>query len=185
MRRLLEPTPRAIHALPIGITLAIITAGAALAADKCKMRWDTTPAGDTKYTQRQVLDAGDVAGHQTRFYEFHRVYSNDRPNCEGLKRVETWVRGYADLIDLSGPTWGYAVTTLEGGDKIFSKWSGISLTVVTPDGSNATTTESTALWTGGTGKYLGIRGVEVDHTTSDVDKGLNQYSGEVEYWFDK
>ena len=65
------------------------------------MSWET-PAADTKYTQQLSLDVGDIPGHQVRVFELNRVYRNGKPNCEGLKRTEEWVRGYSDYIDRNG-----------------------------------------------------------------------------------
>jgi hypothetical protein len=173
-----------IHAAPVGVALAIFAAGAASAQEKCKMSWDT-PAADTKYGQQLALDVGDVPGHQVRVFEIHRVYTNDKPNCEGLKRVEQWSRLYSDYVDRNGRVWGYDVTTLENGDKIFDEFSGLSQTVVAPDGAKKSTNEGMATFTGGTGKYLGVLGIEWVHTIFDLSKGMNQTQSEVEYWFDK
>ena len=38
---------------------------------------------------------------------------------------------------------------------------------------------------GGTGKYQGVRGLEWDHSTFDLDKGTGQSKAEAEYWFEK
>ena len=124
LRSLMLASPP-VRAMPIGITLAIIAASAVSAEERCKMSWEV-PAADTKYTQQLALDVGDIPGHQVRVYELHRVYPNDKPNCEGLKRVESWSYGYSDYIDRNGPYRGYMVTTLENGDKIFSEFSGTS-----------------------------------------------------------
>ena len=43
----------------------------------------------------------------------------------------------------------------------------------------------TGTWTGGTGKYQGVRGISRDHVVANLDKGLNEAKGEVEYWFEK
>jgi hypothetical protein len=39
--------------------------------------------------------------------------------------------------------------------------------------------------TGGTGEFLGIRGVVRTETTADLAAGINQGKGEVEYWMEK
>ena len=43
----------------------------------------------------------------------------------------------------------------------------------------------TTRWTGGTGKYQGVRSFEWDHAVADLDKGLNDTKSEAEYWFEK
>jgi hypothetical protein len=87
-----------------------------------------TPRPLNPTTQQHVLDVGDVSGHQIRVYELHRTYANDKPNCENLKRTESWTRGYSDYIDRNGRTWGYDVTLLENSDKIFFQFDGTSQT---------------------------------------------------------
>jgi len=185
MLRLLKLTSHAFRAIPIGVTLAIITASAVSAEERCKMNWEV-PAADTKYTQQLALNVGDIPDHQVRVYELHRVYPNDKPNCEGLKRIESWSYGYSDYVNRNGPYRGYMVTTLENGDKIFSEFSGTSQTTVAQDGSKQSSTEEgTEIWTGGTGKYKGVHGFQWNHGVFDIDKGLNQRRSEAEYWFEK
>lgn len=168
--------------LPIGLAVLIIPDVAA--QERCKMTWEV-PAADSKYTQQLAIDVGDVPGHQVRVLELRRVFPNDKPNCEGLKRVEEWTRGYSDYIDRNGRAWGYEVVALENGDKIYGEWTGTSQTVVGADGSKKTTFEGTSTWTGGTGKYQGVRGIEWSHAVFDPGKGLNQGKFEAEYWFEK
>ncbi len=175
---------KAICAAPLGVALVLFAIPQVSAEGRCKMAWET-PAADTKYTQQYTMDVGDIPGHQIRIVEIHRVYPNDKPNCEGLKRVEEWSHGYSDYVDRNGRVWGYDVTTLENGDKIFGQWTGTSQTVVASDGSKEGTYLGTATWTGGTGKYQGVRGIGRDHGAFNLDKGLNQQKSEVEYWFEK
>jgi hypothetical protein len=138
------------------------------------MSWEI-PAANTSYTQQHALDVGDVTGHQIRVFEFHRTFPNDKPNCEGLKRVEQWVRGLSDYItDRNGSISGYSVIVLENGDKIFSRFSGTSHTVTNNEGSKTSTGMDVVTYTGGTGKYQGIRGIQRDIVIFDPEKNLNQ-----------
>ena len=50
--------------------------------------------------------------------------SEQKPNCEGLKRVESWSYGLSDYVGRNGPYRGYMVITLENCDKTFSEFSG-------------------------------------------------------------
>ena len=178
-------TSSMVCAVPIGVALSMVTIPNVFAQEHCKMSWET-PAADTKYTQQVAIDVGDVPGHQVRIVELHSVYPpNDKPNCEGLKRVEAWTRGFSDYINRNGRAWGYPVLTLENGDKIYSEWTTNAQTVVGPDGSKKTTNMATARLTGGTGKYLGVRGFSRDQGVFDPDKGLNEVKSELEYWFEK
>ena len=148
------------------------------------MSWEAS-ASDSKYTQQLAIDVGDIPGHQVRVYELDRVYPNIKPNCEGLKFTEAWARGYSDYVNRNGHTWGYTVVTLENGDKIYQEYTGSVQTVVAADGSKKSSVEGTVRWTGGTGKYQGVQGIQWDHAVFDLDKGLNAIKSEAEYWFQK
>jgi hypothetical protein len=154
------------------------------AQEKCKVSEGAEVAKST-YTQQHTLDVGDVPGHQIRIYEVHRTYPNDKPNCEGLKRTESWDRGYSNYIDRNGPTSGYEVTVLENGDKIFGQYSGTSQTTVSSDGSKKSTYTGVTRYTGGTGKYKGIRGLLRNSDDFDPDKNVNLSKSEGEYWLEK
>ena len=53
------------------------------------------PAADAKYTGQHAFDVGDVPGHQVRIFAVRRIFP-DEPDCEGLKQMEQWRRGYSD-----------------------------------------------------------------------------------------
>jgi hypothetical protein len=176
--------PKTLFVIGVSATLTVFGSAEAPGQEKCKMSW-VVPAANAKYTAQHTIDVGDVPGHQVRILELHRTFPDAQPNCEGLKLVEQWLRGYSDYIDRNGPGWGYAVTVLENGDKIFAEWSGTSQTVVGPDGSMKSTFTGVTTWTGGTGKYQGVRGIQWDSTVFDPEKNLNETRAEAEYWFEK
>jgi hypothetical protein len=161
-----------------------VAPGPLSAQEKCKMKWEV-PAANANYTQQHVIDVGDVPGHQVRIFEVHRTFPNDQPNCEGLKRVEEWSRGQSDYIDRNGRSWGYSVTVFENGDKIFGEWSGTSQTVVDADGSKKSTFSGVVVYTGGTGRYRGIRGLRRDSIRFDPEKNFSEAQSEAEYWIEK
>lgn len=99
--------------------------------------------------------------------------------------MEQWLRGYSDYVDRNGPSWGYAVTVLENGDKIFAEFSGSIQTVVSPDGSQKAEATTVHKWTSGTGKYQGMRGIQRESTVFDPDKNFNEARAEAKYWFEK
>jgi hypothetical protein len=103
------------------------------AQEKCKRNGEV-PAANTAYTQQHVLDVGDVPGHQIRIVEMHRTYPDAQPNCEGIKETESWTRAFSDYVDRNGRAWGYTVTMLENGDKIFSEFNGTSQTFTDSNG---------------------------------------------------
>ena len=122
-----------------------------------------------------------------------RYYSvagpNAKPNCEGLKDKESWIHGNRDYRDRNGHR-GYTVTILENGEKIYPEYSGTTETTVAADGSTKTTTDIVATWTGGTGRYQTVRGIERDHSLVDWAKGELKPtaiygSADGEYWLEK
>ena len=170
--------------LAVTVMLLSFGPGELSAQEKCKMKWEV-PAANSNYTEQHVIDVGDVPGHQVRILELHRTFPNDQPNCEGLKRVEQWNRGYSDYIDRNGRSWGYTVTILENGDKIFGEFSGTTQTVVAADGSKKSTFSGVVVYTGGTGKYQGVRGLQRESAVFDPEKNFNQSQSEAEYWLEK
>jgi hypothetical protein len=176
--------PKPLFAIGVSAALTMFGSAEAPGQEKCKMSWEV-PAANAKYTGQHAFDVGDVPGHQVRIFELRRTFSNDQPNCEGLKQVEQWLRGYSDYVDLNGPAWGYSVTLLENGDKIFAEFSGAIQTVVSPDGSKRTEATTVHRWTGGTGKYQGVRGIQRESTVFDPEKNFNETRAEAEYWFEK
>ena len=52
-------------------------------------------------------------------------------------------------------------------------------------GSRKSAFVGTVTWTGGTGKYQGVRGIQRDNIVFNAEKNLNQSQSEAEYWFEK
>jgi hypothetical protein len=176
---------RQVSTASLVLALAAFCNSSVSAEEKCKMS-GSAAATNTTYTQQHALDVGDVPGHQVRVLELHRTYPADtKPICEGLKRTEEWTRGLSDYVDRNSQTWGYDVILLENGDKIFAQYSGTSQTAVGADGSKKSTYTGVARYTGGTGKYQAIRGIERQTDIFDPEKNFNQEQFEVEYWFER
>jgi hypothetical protein len=140
-------------------------------------------AAQSKYVQQHVIDVGDVPGHYVRIYEIQRTGSE--VEFSGVKSKESWSRGYSDYTNSTGSTAGYGVWILEDGSKVFSRYSGISQTVVGADGGKKGTYHGVTQITGGTGKFANIRGFVRDVTKFDIQAGYNELSGEGEYWFEE
>ena len=170
--------------LSLGLMLSPIGFSNVSAQEKCKVSEGAEVAKST-YTQQHALDVGDVPRHQVRVFEIHRTYPNDKPNCEGLKRTESWERGYSNYIDWNGPVTTFGVTMLENGDKIFTQVVGTSQTTIGPDGTKNSTFTGVARYTGGTGKYKGIRGFVRVSSKFDPEKNVNVLETEGEYWLEK
>src|SRR5262249_26456499 len=147
-----------VYAISLGLALTPICFTAVSAQERCKVSQEAS-AAKSNYTQQHVLDVGDFSGHQIRLFELHRTYPNDKPNCENLKRTESYTRGYSDYVDRNGRAWGYSVISLENGDKIFAEFDGTSQTTVSPDGSKKSAFTGVTRYTGGTGKYKGVQGL--------------------------
>ena len=169
------------YAISFGLALTPICFSTVSAQERCRVSEETT-AAKSSYTQQHVLDVGDVLGHQIRVFELHRDYANDKPNCENLKRTESWSRGYSDYVDRNGRAWGYEVTLLENGDKIFAEFDGTSQTMVAADGSKKSTFTGVIRYIGGTGQYQSIRGFLRNSVVFDPDKNVSQQKTEGEYW---
>jgi hypothetical protein len=174
---------KALTLYAISFTVVAFSTFGADAQEKCK-RTSEYPGSTATYTQQHVIDVGDVPGHQIRIIEAHRTFpKDDRPNCEGLKTTEKWSRAFYDYIDGNGRTWGYTVAVLENGDNIFGTYDGTVETVIDSDGSKKTLVTTIESCTGGTGKYVGIRGLS--RNTAKVDKEGIQSRYDSEYWFQK
>jgi hypothetical protein len=175
--------PRQLYA--VSFALIAFWALGASAQQICKKSGEV-PASNSTLTQQHTIDVGDVPGHQIGIYEVHRVFPQNAPqNCEGLRIVEQWGRSFSDYTNYNGRTWGYVVYILENGDKIFSESDGTVETAIGSDGSRTSTYTGVTKLTGGTGKYVGIRGLLRSTVKTDLDKNAMQTSYNMEYWLPK
>jgi hypothetical protein len=165
------------------IGLITLTAIDATAQEKHHIAYQV-PAENTKYIQQHAIDAGDVKGHQVRILEVKRLFPKDTLVFEGVNVVEESDRGYSDYIDGNGRNWGYSTFVLETGDKVFARWDGNAQTVHNSDGTKKSTGISTSIFSGGTGKYLKIKGTLRGSYTFDAGKGINMGQWEGDYWME-
>lgn len=170
--------------LTTGAALTLFLGSEGWAQQKHKISFKCS-AENTKYTQQHVIGVGDVPGHQVRIYEFHRTFPKDPPMYEGVRAAESWTRGYSNYTDVNGRGESYTIYSLENGDKIVTRDDIVSQTVLNPDGSNRSTATVAATITGGTGKFLGIRGTLRSTVIFDPKAGLNESQFEGEYWIEK
>src|SRR6266851_1561338 len=124
---------------------------------------------NSKVTQQQNIEVGDVPNHVVRAYEVRRTFPNNAPVIGGLKLVEESDRGTADLIDGNGASNQYMVFTMENGDRFFAR--GSSVIQVAADKPAAT---GVASITGGTGKLAAIQGIVRWVATFDLKSGFNE-----------
>jgi hypothetical protein len=137
-------------------------------------------AESSKFTQQQNVDIGDTPNHFVRVFEVRRTFPNNPPMINGLKLVEEWDRGVADLADGHGSNTGYSVFVLENGDKFFVRTAGI-----TQAAAGKLNVTIVGRITEGTGKLAGIQGVLRTITNFDPKSGFNETQGEVEYLIGK
>lgn len=158
--------------------------GAALAQERHKYSFKAPP-GTTKFAQTQMLDVGDVPGHQMRITELLSKYPGDAPVYAGVKVVEARGVLFSDYVEGSGNAFTYTVNTLENGDKIFSRTTILTQTSVGADGGRRSAFSAVTTLTGGTGKFTNIRGTLRGSGFSDMKSGLSGTETEGEYWFAK
>lgn len=101
------------YGLGVVVTCALISASLAALAQQ-KFPINTTSEGvQSRYVQQHVIDVGDVAGHQVRILEVHRVLPKEHFALNGIDVVEEWDRGFSDYISGVGPARGYGIWVLE------------------------------------------------------------------------
>jgi hypothetical protein len=173
--------------------MSLLAAYAAPAQERCKFSYGWGNEGTT-VPQQLSLDVGDIPGHTIAIFEIHHGPNpSAKPNCEGFKIAEVLGQGFSDSIERNGRAWGYDTITLDNGDKIYTEWSGTRIAVTGADGSLRTTFSGTTSWTGGTGRYLGVRGFSRDKAETlyvrdsqgKLKATTNNGLKEVEYWFEK
>jgi len=160
------------------------SSGEAFAQQKHKYSFKAPP-GTTKFTQTHLMEVGDVPGHQIRIAEIQSKYPGEAPLYDGLKVVEARGVLVSDYVDGSGNAMTYTVNTMENGDKIFMRGTVLALTTIGPDGARRTSFTSVVALTGGTGKFIGIRGALRGSGFSDMKTGTSGTQTEGEYWFEK
>jgi hypothetical protein len=134
-------------------------------------------AENSKYTQQQFLDVGDVAAHQVRSFEIYRTFPTSAPVINGMKMKEQWTRGVSDYVDNNGTATTYGVYVLENGDKFFTRGTVLARSTGPGKFSNVTV----SYITGGTGKLAGIQGIVRTTGSAEPKAGVNETQAEIEY----
>lgn len=158
--------------------------GETLSQEKHKYSFKAPP-GATKYGQTQVLEVGDVPGHQMRLTETLSKYPGEAPVFAGVKVTETRGVLASDYVQGSGNALSYGVYTLENGDRIHVRTTILTQTSVGADGGRRTAFSSVTTLTGGTGKFMNIRGTLHGNGFTDLKTGTSGTVTEGEYWFAK
>lgn len=172
-------------AVAVAATLALCAAPGALAQQTQTLKF-TAPTANTKYTQQHVINAGDAPSHEVRIFEIHRTFPKDPPQIGGVRVKETWARGYSDYFDLNGTAVTYTTYVMENGDKFYTRTNVLSQNAASADGAKKGATNMTSgSITGGTGKFVGIRGTVRTTGAFDPKAGTNQTQLEMVYWMEK
>ena len=172
-------------ALPTIVSLMLFGISASWAQQKQLVKFEA-PAANTKYTQQHSIAVGDVAGHDIRIFENVRIFPKDPLLVDDVRVKEWWARGYTDFTESNGPGTVYHTLMMENGDKIFMRANFVAQSTVSTDGSKKGANNLvTGPITGGTGKFLGIRGMMKLAATFDLTSGFNDSKGEIEYWMEK
>ena len=160
----------------------LLNAGNVLAQEKHKYYFKPPP-GTIKYGQTQVLEVGDVPGHQMRLTETLAKYPGDAPVFAGVKVTESRGVLASDYVEGSGNATSYGVYTMENGDRIYVRTTILTQTGAGADGGRRTSFSSVTMLTGGTGKFSNIRGTLRGNGFTDLKSGTSGTVTEGEYWF--
>ena len=143
------------------------------------------PESISRYTQHLTLDVDDVPDHQLRIFELESDFGNAGPLVDGEKIRKIVGRSTTDYIDLSGHAMGYLTIEMDNGDKIFARSNHVAHRVG-PDESRGM---RVAVITGGTGKFMGIRGIVKSEAIASpyhpANKKYKSTKYEIEYWIVK
>jgi hypothetical protein len=164
------------------LCLAIALAGGEAAAQQKQQVSVKVPAENNKYGPQQNIQVGDVPNHIVRVFEVHSTFPASAPSINGLKLVEAWQRGLADVSDGAGSTSSYYIYAVENGDKFFVR----SAAVIQPGTAGKLTATAVGHITGGTGKLAGIQGTARTFANFDPITGtLGENEANIEYTMGK
>ena len=121
-----------------------------------------------------------MPNHIVRVYEARRTFPNDAPVIDGLKLVEEWDRGTADLTDGNGTGTQVSVYVIANGDKFLGRRAAVAQST-----SGKTTATHVGYITGGTGKFAGMQGIVRASTNYDIKASVTETQTDIEYWIAK
>jgi hypothetical protein len=170
-----RPTALSLTTIALLCLAVVVPAGSAAAQQKQQVSYKA-PAENSKFTQQLNVNVEDMPNHIVRIYEIHRTFPNNAPIINGLKVVEEWDRGIADLIDGNGGATQHIVWVMENGDKLFARTSN----VVQSSGGKLTSTNVGHI-TGGSGKLAAIQGIVRASANFDLKTGFDETQTDIEY----
>jgi hypothetical protein len=157
----------------LGLTLALPACNA-FAAETQHVSFGSA-AAHNKITEQIDMAVGDLPDHFVRVFEVHRTFPDNPPLIDGLKLVEVWERGTADLSHGNGTATTYDVYVMENGDRFFGRTSNIVRTV-----ARSLETANLGFITGGTGKLAGMQGI-IRVSATATGKGVNENRVDIDY----
>jgi hypothetical protein len=156
-----------------------------LAAQEKHRYFFKPPPGTSKYTQTHVLEVGDVPRHQLRIAELQSKFGEEAPVYDGVKVREARAIIFSDYVAGTGNAILHTVSTLENGDKVYSRGNIMARTAAGADGGPRVTFTTVTTLTGGTGRFKAIRGTLWTTGFSDLKTGTSGTQTEGEYWFEQ
>lgn len=142
------------------------------------------PAEANRFTRQHAIDVEDAPGHRLRVFELLRTYGEGAPLIEGVALREAWIRGTTDFTDLNGLGTTYVTYVMASGEKIHARGNVLAHRLPAGDGRELLKNLTGLTVTGGTGRFVAIRGVVRAETVSD-NVTFNQNRSEMEYWFEE
>ena len=136
----------------------------------------TASSDNTKFTQQQNIEVGDVPKHIVRVFEVHRTYPDNPPLIAGEKLVEEWDRGVGNLINGNGSSKIYSIYVMENGDRFFARSA-----VVVQSASGKLKSTNVGTITGGTGRLGGMKGFVRASADYDLRSGDSNNQTDIEY----
>src|SRR5215469_4549139 len=103
------------------LCLAVTLPGSNASAQQKQQVSFKVPTENSKYIVSQNVDVEDVPSHIVRLFDVRFTLPNDAASINGLKLVEVFARGTAEMTNSQGGGLGYLVFVAENGDKFFSR----------------------------------------------------------------
>jgi len=168
-------TTLAVTTMALLCLAVALAAGNAVAQQKQQVSFKAT-AENSKFTQQLNIDIGDVPNHIVRVYEIHRTFANNAPVISGLKLVEEWDRGIAELIDGNGSSTQNTEYVMENGDRFCARSTNLLQAT-----AGKVAGRQLGYVTGGTGKFAAIQGIVRASFNIDFKTGFNETQTDIEY----
>jgi hypothetical protein len=131
--------------------------------------------------QQHYIEVGDVPRHFVGIDEIHHEQKDLKDlSFAGVLVKEIYVREVGDFANGSGHFYNYIEYRLEDGNKVFSRSSG----TVQADGGRFRST-IVEVFTGGTGKFKGIRGQLLGSAQRDAGAASLEVQTNGEYWIEE